>query len=45
MKTSRNRIITAMIAATVGMASAPAFAMGMPFHGIAAGLGVGTEGT
>jgi hypothetical protein len=27
MKTSRNRIITAMIAATAGMASAPAFAI------------------
>lgn len=26
------------------MTAAPAFAMGLPFHGIAAGLGVGTEG-
>ena len=47
MKISCNRISTAIVIAAMAaasMASAPAFAMGMPFHGIAAGLGVGTEG-
>lgn len=33
--------VTALLAT---FSFAPAFAMGMPFHGIAAGLGVGTEG-
>ena len=52
MKTSRNRISTAIVVAAMAaasMASAPVFAMGvppawLPFHGLAAGLGVGTEG-
>ena len=43
MKKRRSSI--AIIAAVIAAASmAPAFAMGMPFHGLAAGLGVGTEG-
>ena len=41
-RSSRSIMIAAM--AIASMASVPAFAMGMPFHGIAAGLGVGTEG-
>lgn len=40
----RNRFALAAALILASMASAPAFAMGMPFHGIAAGLGVGTEG-
>ena len=43
-RNSRNRFALAAALIVASMASAPAFAMGMPFHGIAAGLGVGTEG-
>ncbi len=45
----RNRFALAVALIVASMASAPVFAMGvppawLPFHGIAAGLGVGTEG-
>lgn len=43
-RNSRNRFALAAALIVASMASAPAFAMGMPFHGFAAGLGVGTEG-
>ena len=37
-------LLFSAIASLVMVASPTAFAMGMPFHGFAAGLGVGTEG-
>ena len=48
MKTSRNSVTRSIIIAAsmvaASMASASAFAGALPFHGFAAGLGVGTEG-
>ena len=48
MKTSRNSVTRSIIIAAgmvaASMASASTFAGALPFHGIAAGLGVGTEG-
>jgi hypothetical protein len=44
MHPTRNRFSLAAAIIIASLSSAQAFAMGMPFHGIAAGLGIGTEG-
>lgn len=44
MKNLKKRFVTTLIGLALAVCSAPAMAFGLPFHGFAAGLGVGTEG-